>query len=65
MLEKHEVKVFLVNQKCDVCKEGYMTYTGVQTYSNPVRYEHKCTKCRALITYENIFPHPEYEYVLE
>jgi len=63
MIEKHEVKVFLMNQKCDACKKGYMVYTGIQTYSTPIRYEHKCTKCQVMATYNSIFPHPEYEYI--
>jgi hypothetical protein len=62
MIEKHKVDVFLVNQKCDACKEGYMTYTGQWISSNPLRYEHRCSKCGSMVTYSAIFPHPEYEY---
>ena len=64
MIEKRKVEVYLVNQKCDVCKSGFMAYTG-KAFSNTAEqaFEHRCNNCSHTTTYKVVFPHPEYEYV--
>ena len=64
MLVKKPVKVFMVNQLCDVCKKGYMEYIGVSYNTSGTSYEHRCNnpRCKTTMTYQTTFPHPEYEY---
>jgi len=65
VIEKHPVKVVMVNQRCDACKTGYMTPTGITLPSYPPKYEHRCNNCKATTTYESTYPHTEYEYITE
>ncbi len=64
MIEKRKVEVYLINQRCDVCKTGFMVYTG-SAFMNASGQacEHKCNSCKNTTTYKQVYPHPEYEYV--
>ena len=46
-IEKHEVKTFKIDFKCDVCGKGYFRPTGIVYPTNPAQYPHKCTVCGA------------------
>lgn len=65
MMEKNKVDVYMINQRCDVCKTGYMFYIGVSYNANGTSYEHRCNneECKRTTTYPVVYPHPEYEYL--
>lgn len=56
---KQEVRTFVVNYKCDTCKEGYMFPTGIALMSNPAQYPHKCNFCGIEKTFRGI-KYPKY-----
>ena len=65
MIQKREVKVFLLNYVCDKCTLGDMVHTGA-IYVDPERkYEHRCNNedCGNVDRYSEKFPQQEFEYV--
>lgn len=61
--EKQEVKTFLIKMKCDYCDTGEMKPNGITLLSNPAKYTHVCTNCKATETYSKHYPYMEYETI--
>lgn len=60
--EKHEVKTYEIDMRCDICGEGYMRQIGnivLTTY--PILYPHECTVCGHKENYNKKYPYIVYE----
>jgi len=55
MPEVRKVNVQTVDEKCPVCKNGWMRPTGIISSLN--QYEHKCTACEYKSVYTVRYPY--------
>lgn len=63
-IEKHEVKIYEIDFRCDVCGKGYYRPTGVVFPTYPTKYLHKCTVCGAeLVVTGHTYPYTEQERI--
>lgn len=51
-----EVKMLIVDMKCDKCNEGVMRPIGTYISSCPPQYPHVCNKCGYQENYESVYP---------
>ncbi|MFW6311365.1 MAG: hypothetical protein ACOC1K_03930 [Nanoarchaeota archaeon] len=57
MPEVRNVQSQQVDERCPVCKEGWMRPTGVVLTTQPPQYPHKCNKCNYEQTYQVRYPY--------
>ena len=59
-----EVSSFRVDFQCEFCSVGVMQATGLQVPAmipgDPIKYQHKCSKCNDTASLENIYPYVAY-----
>lgn len=60
MPEVRETKVKQVDQRCPVCKEGWMRPTGIVMTGEPTHFEHQCTSCEWKNMYTERYPYVIY-----
>ena len=56
----HEIKnvqVQQIDEKCQVCNQGYMRPNGIVQPGNPAQFQHKCTNCNHTQFYGVRYPH--------
>jgi hypothetical protein len=61
---KKEVKTYLIDYECPVCKKGLLRSNGVCLTSNPPQYPHKCNnkECNYMETFtDKKYPYKIYE----
>ena len=61
MEEKVLARAFIIKMKCPKCNEGYMEQSTRMYPTNPVKYEHMCTKCGHIDAFNKIYPTVEFE----
>lgn len=57
MEQQIEVKTFEVRYECDVCKKGYMVYSGETLAIYPHQFKHHCTNCNHTQNFLTTYPH--------
>ena len=57
MPEVRNVEVQQIDEKCPVCKNGWMRPTGIVVTGQPTQYEHKCTSCGYKQSYGVRYPY--------
>jgi len=57
MSEIREVKTKQVDERCPVCKQGFMRPTGVVLTTSPPLFTHKCTNCEYTSNYQIRYPY--------
>ena len=61
--QRHEVKVFEVEYKCDHCHEGVMRLGALMQPTLSPKYQHNCNKCGAVECFLTVYPCIRYERV--
>lgn len=57
MSEVRNIQMQSVDERCPVCKQGFMRPTGIVLMTNPPQYPHKCQKCDYEQTYPMSYPY--------
>ena len=59
---RRQVKTYMVDMMCPVCKEGIMRPEGrMVLMTNPPQYPHRCSDCGHVETYHKCYPQIEYK----
>jgi len=57
MPEVRKVTTDQVDERCPVCKEGWMRPNGIVFQTASSKYEHQCTNCNYKQSYSVRYPH--------
>jgi len=61
--EKHEVKVFVIDKRCDQCQNGYLQYTSMNKCKDGYVFVHHCDFCNDRKVFKEKFPLIRYEQI--
>ena len=56
-MEIRDVKTKMADERCPVCKIGFLRPTGVVFPTNPPQFPHKCTHCEYGATFPVRYPY--------
>jgi len=57
MSEVRKIETKSIDQRCPVCRIGWMRPTGIVNQTNPPSYEHSCISCGHKETYGLRYPY--------
>jgi hypothetical protein len=60
MSEVRELKTQHIDERCPVCRNGWMRPTGIVLTTEPPQYPHKCHSCGYEQTYPIRYPYTVY-----
>ena len=56
-MEIRKVEAQQADEKCPVCRNGWMRPNGIVLQGTPPQYPHKCTSCNYTATYQVRYPY--------